>query len=195
MKKLTLTSLSLLLVVCSYAQEISGGVKGGLNVSSQKVDWAYGQINTQPKLGVHIGGYLVVMLDEKMGIQPELLLSTQGAKYKDFDGKTNMTYILVPVLFRYNFNEMFSAHAGPQFGLLLSAKAVSDGDKIDRKDDFKTLDVGAAIGVGVELPMGFNCGARYIFGLSQISKDVDGYGKFKSSLFQLFIAYRLFGGE
>lgn len=196
MKKLFATFLGLLLTICAYAQTtISGGVKGGLNISSQHVSYYGSSINTSAKPGVHLGGYLTVMVTEKIGIQPELLFSTQGAKYTDYDGKTNFNYLLIPLLARYNINEMFSVHAGPQIGMLLSAKSVYGGDKLDRKDEFKGVDIGGAIGVGVKLPMGLNCGARYIIGFSQISKDVDENGEFKNNTFQLYVGYKLFGED
>ena len=192
MKKLTLTSSILLLALYSYAQGISGGVKAGLNISNQNVDWNGSSIDTNAKVGVHLGGYLVVMLAEKIGIQPEILFSMQGAKYPDYDGKTMFNYLIVPILARYTINEMFSVHAGPQFGFLLTAKSEDNGDKLDRKDEFKGTDIGGAIGVGVEFPSGLNCGGRYVIGFSQISKDVDDNGEFKNSVFQLYVAYKLF---
>ena len=192
MKKLILTGSILLLALYSYAQGISGGVKAGLNISNQKVSWNGSSIDTKAKAGVHLGGYLVIMLAEKVGIQPEILFSMQGAKYPDYDGKTIFNYLNVPILARYNINEMFSVHVGPQFGFLLTAKSESNGDKSDRKDEFKGTDIGGVIGVGVEWPSGLNCGGRYVIGFSQISKDVDDNGEFKNHVFQLYVAYRLF---
>jgi len=60
-----------------------------------------------------------------------LLLSPQGAKYSDFyGGKLILSYITIPVLVRYNINDMFSVHAGPQFGFLLKADENFDGIRI-----------------------------------------------------------------
>ena len=193
MKKLTLTISILLLALYSYAQGISAGVKAGLNFSNQNVSWNGSSIDTKAKVGIHFGGYAVVMLIENFGIQPEILFSMQGAKYPDFDGKTVFNYLNIPILARYNINEMFSVHAGPQIGFLLTAKSEEgDGDKFDRKDEFDSIDIGGAIGVGVEWPSGINCGARYVIGFSQISKDVDDNGEFKNNVFQLYAAYKLF---
>ena len=192
MKKLTLTISILLLALYSYAQGISAGVKAGLNISNQNVSWNGSSIDTNAKAGVHLGGYAVVMFAEKVGIQPEIVFSMQGAKYPDYDGKTIFNYLNIPILARYSINEMFSVHAGPQIGFLLTAKSEDDGDKFDRKDEFDGLDIGGAIGVGVEWPSGINCGARYVIGFSQISKDVDDNGEFKNHVFQLYAAYKLF---
>ena len=192
MKKLTLTISILLLALYSYAQGISAGVKAGLNISNQNVSWNGSSIDTKAKAGIHLGGYAVVMITENFGIQPEILFSMQGAKYPDYDGKTMFNYLNIPILARYNINEMFSVHAGPQFGFLLTAKSEDNGDKSDRKDEFDGIDIGGAIGVGAEFPSGISCGARYVIGFSQISKDVDDNGEFKNNVFQLYAAYKLY---
>jgi hypothetical protein len=195
MKKLTLTISILLLALYSYAQGISAGVKAGLNISNQNVSWNGSSIDTKAKVGIHLGGYAVIMLIENFGIQPEILFSMQGAKYPDYDGKTMFNYLNIPILARYNINEMFSVHAGPQIGFLLSAKSEDNGDKIDRKDEFDGIDIGGAIGVNAEWPSGINCGIRYVIGFSQISKDVEDLGEFKNNVFQLYAAYKLFNKE
>ncbi len=87
---------------------------------------------------------------------------------------------------------MFSVHAGPQIGFLLTAKSEDNGDKIDRKDEFDGTDIGGVIGVAAGWPSGISCGARYVIGFSQISKDVDDNGKFKNNVFQLYAAYKLY---
>lgn len=123
MKKLILTCSILFLACCSFAQGISGGIKAGLNLADQKFSGDGFSIDTKVKPGVHVGGFLTVMFSEKLGLQPEVLFSMQGAKFdSDFlDGQTNFNYLTVPVLVRYNISEMFSLHAGPQVGFLLSA--------------------------------------------------------------------------
>ncbi len=75
LKKLTLAISILLLALYSYAQGISAGVKAGLNISNQNVSWDGSSINTNAKVGIHLGGYAVVMLIENFGIQPEILFS------------------------------------------------------------------------------------------------------------------------
>ena len=85
------------------------------------------------------GVFVVRMFTEQLGLQPELLLSMQGSKDKDdlYDYKITTNYVNIPVLVRYNITEMFSVHAGPQFGILVSAKEEFDGDKQDIKEHFK----------------------------------------------------------
>jgi Outer membrane protein beta-barrel domain len=195
MKKLTFTCSIVLLAYCSIAQGISGGVKVGLNLANQKISGDGISFDTKMKPGVHVGAYVTIMFSEKLGLQPEVLFSTQGTKFDidGFDVQMNFNYLNVPILVRYNITEIISLHAGPQIGFLLSAEAESDGDKEDIKDEFKATDIGGAFGMGVDLPMGLGFGARYIIGFSELAEDTDNVGEWKNSAFQLYLCYKIFG--
>lgn len=195
MKKLFLTAPILLVTFCSFAQGISGGIKAGLNLANQKFSGDGISLDTKSKPGIHVGGYLTIMFTEQLGLQPEILFSMQGAKFDIAGGdyKSNFNYLAVPILFRYNVNEMINIHVGPQVGVLLSAEVEFDGDKEDVKDDFKKADIGGVVGLGVDLPIGLGFGARYVLGFSQISDDTDENGEVKNSVFQLYACYKLFG--
>jgi hypothetical protein len=155
MKKiLSLLTLLSVISVGVYAQGISGGLKLGLNLANQTIKSSDMGFTASPSFrpSIHAGGYLTVMLTEKFGIQPEVLYSGQG--YKQNGGTLAMDYITVPVVVRYNFTPIFSAHLGPQMGFLMSAKAKYDGgDDEDLKYSFKGSDIGIAGGIGIDLPM------------------------------------------
>jgi hypothetical protein len=189
----------MVLAFYSYSQGISGGVKAGMNLANQKISGSGFSLDTKAKPGLHAGAFFVIMLNEKFGIQPELLYSMQGSKVDvgGNDGKLKFNYITVPVLFRYNITEMISVHAGPQFGILASAKAEEeDGDEEDIKDEFKGIDFGAAGGAEVILPVGFGFGARYVIGLNNIVEDQPDVDEtWKNRSFQVYVFYRIFGGD
>lgn len=197
MKKLLLTSFVMVLALYSFAQGISGGVKAGMNLSNQKYTADGFSLDTKAKPGLHAGIFAVIMINEKMGIQPEALYSMQGARwdYAGDDSKLKFAYISVPVLFRYNITDMISVHAGPQFGILASAKYEDeDGDETDIKDDSKGMDFGAAMGGEFELPNGIGFGARYVIGLSNIAEDdPDIDESIKNRVFQIYVKYTIFG--
>jgi hypothetical protein len=66
----------------------------------------------------------------------------------------------------------------------------------DIKDGLKGLDLGAGVGVGVDLPMGLNFTARYVIGLSNIADDVDGTDvEVKNNVIQFSVGYRIVGGD
>jgi hypothetical protein len=199
MKKLLLTGVVMVFAYCSFAQGISGGVKAGLNLANQKYSGDGISLDTKTKPGLHAGVFALFLLNEKFGIQPEVLFSMQGSRW-DFggdDAKLKFNYIAIPVLFRYNITDMISVHAGPQFGILASAKIEDeDGDEEDIKDSFKGTDFGAAGGAEVELPNGLGFGARYVIGLSNIAEDEpDVDEEVKNGAFQLYVFYKIFGRQ
>src|SRR5688572_1133730 len=122
MKKLLLTSFVMVLALYSFGQGISGGVKAGMNLANQKYTFNGLALDTKAKPGLHAGIFVVIMINEKFGIQPEALYSMQGSRWDNDgdDSKFKFSYISVPVLFRYNITDMISVHAGPQFGILTS---------------------------------------------------------------------------
>lgn len=195
--KILLTSLMLALM-CStglLAQEIDFGVKAGANIANQKLTGDF-NLDTKAIVSFHGGVFVVWMFTEQLGLQPELLLSMQGSKDKDdmYDYKITTNYVNIPVLVRYNINDMFSVHAGPQFGILISAKEEFDGDKDDIKDDFKTMDVGLAIGAEANLPVpNLGVGLRYIIGLTNVLSEDGSFDdtELKNGVFQIYVTYKI----
>ena len=192
MKKiLSLFAFVALLAVGANAQGVSGGLKLGLNMAGQTISSSGFTASPSIRPSIHAGGYLTLMLSEKFGVQPEVLYSGQG--YKQNGGTMKVNYITVPVLLRLNFTEVFSMHLGPQIGILASAKAEINGESEDMKEYLKGTDIGAALGLGVDLPMGLNFGARFVKGFSNIIDETDGDYKQKNFAFQVSVGYKLFG--
>src|SRR6187402_3045285 len=126
----TLLASLMLASLCSsglYAQGLDFGVKAGVNIANQKITGDY-EPDTKAKIGVHGGVFVTWMFSEKLGLQPELLFSAQGSKDKSdlYDYSIITNYVNIPVLLRYNVTDMISVHAGPQFGILVSAKEDED---------------------------------------------------------------------
>jgi hypothetical protein len=190
MKKfLSLIALLTMITGGVFAQGISGGLKLGMNLANQTISAEGMTVSPSFRTSIHAGGYITAMISEKFGIQPEILYSGQGAKNGDFSFKAN--YISVPVMLRWNFTSLFSIHAGPQLGILMSAKEEFGGESVDVKDDYKSTDIGVAAGVGIDLPMGLNFGFRFAKGMSNIV-DSDEY-KQKNYALQFSVGYKLFG--
>lgn len=185
-----------MLVAYSYGQGLSGGIKAGMNLSNQKFSGSGIQLDTKAKAGIHVGGFLVYMFNENMGVQPEILYSMQGSNWDDDgdDNKIKFNYIQIPVLFRYNIIDMVSVHGGPQIGMLTSADIeYEDGDEEDIKDDFKGTDFSAAFGAEVDLPIGLGFGLRYVLGLTNVSEDDFAIEETKNRNIQIYAKYTLFG--
>jgi len=153
------------------AGRINFGVKGGLNYYN-----IYNDLNTNydPRIGYHVGIFGHIHFNNYFSFQPEVVYSTQGAKYKfnSVDTRYNLNYINVPVLFQYMFDNGFRIQAGPQVGLLVSAKSINDNGTIDNRDDFKPLDFSLSVGLGyIFPPTGVGIGARYNHGIGNINKN------------------------
>ena len=107
---------------------------------------------------------------KNFAVQPELVYSSQGAKYSNGSNNTTfkLGYINIPVMFQYMFDNGFRLEAGPQLGFLVSAKANST----DIKDQVKKVDFALGVGVGyIHEPSGFGVDARYNLGLSNINEN------------------------
>jgi hypothetical protein len=194
MKRIILTAIAVMAFAFTNAQQTRFGVKGGLNLSN----WSGGDARdyTKALVGFHVGGFAEIKIIEKLAIQPELLFSAQGAKieadgfFSDYDVKTN--YLNIPVLAKYYIVDKFSVEAGPQLGVLLSAKA--DGE--DVKDGFKTVDFGFNVGAGYHFTDNISLNLRYTIGLSPLSDNADiedegdYYDSVKNSLLALSFAYK-----
>ena len=149
------------------------GVKGGLNVNN--VGGADVN-NNKARIGFHLGAFAEMDIAERFSVQPELLYSAQGVKWEapGEDAKTNLGYLNIPVMLKYQIVDGFYGQAGPQFGFLLSAKRKYDGSSINIKEEVKTFDFALGLGAGYKFPSSpFGIDARYNIGLSRLYEDGD----------------------
>jgi hypothetical protein len=190
-----LTSILLFLVLGSstfYAQDFYYGPKIGINVNhltfsgNDAKEW---QDNSKFMVSSHIGGFVEIVYSEFFSVQPELLYSIKGARFKDpAEDDYKSAYVLknitLPIMFKYFVKEQVSLELGPQVSYLLSAKNIevngifssnlgSEAAGIDVHDEFNHLDIGIAAGVGYITKTGFYLGARYEYGLLDISESTE----------------------
>ena len=190
MKKLILSAIAIMAFAFSNAQETRFGIKGGLNLTNFT-----GDVDTNIKAGFHVGGFAEIKIIENLAIQPELLFSTQGARYNmigvNQSGSYKLDYINVPVLAKFYVTKQFTVEAGPQIGFLVSAK----NEDRDIKDAYKTADYGFNFGAGYNFTDNFSVGLRYAIGLSGIfdrnyEDFSDYYDSTKNSNFQISLGYK-----
>lgn len=168
------------------------GFKSGLNGSTITGDDIG---DTQPKIGLVAGGFAELCIDDYTSVQPEVLYSQQGVKYTDhngFDGTLKLDYINVPVLVKFRASNTLVFEAGPQMGLLLSAKDKYESTSIsgtdDIKDNYEPIDFGANLGLNYDLQNGWYFGARYYLGLSNINNHTDVNNK--NGVLQFSVAFK-----
>lgn len=190
-KLLLFVAVAVITISTAQSQELRIGVKAGVNFASVGGDFTD---EYDGRTSFHLGGLVEIPISEKFAVQPELLYSGQGAKseYDDSFGdsivigkeKLKLDYINIPIMAKYYIMEGLSVEAGPQFGLLLSAKneyeeSGFEGDQsgdFDVKDFYKTLDISFGFGSSYRLNNGVFFSARYVIGLTDITDDNDDFG-------------------
>jgi len=196
MKFLFLLLTAILITGAANAQNINSpkghiniGIKGGVNFYDINND---NNVSYDSKLGFNLGLLGHIHVAKHFALQPEIQYSAQGAKYTNDNGdnKINLNYINVPVLLQYMWDNGFRLQAGPQAGILVSAKSENNDTKVDIKNNYKPLDLGLSFGASYIHPStGIGIDARYNLGLSNINKngDVNSTNRgFQLSLFYIF---------
>lgn len=183
MKKVFVAAL-LLAGVTGFSQSLTGGLKAGVNVSNF-TGGDFQNVDKKALIGFHAGGFLNIAFGG-FSIQPEALVSTQGAKFEDIGGAdydVKLTYITVPVMAKFKTGSGFYLEAGPQVGFKISEDIGNQTINNFAKD----LDLSIAGGLGFQSKGGFGIGARYIAGLSKVG-DFSGVGNadpdFKNGVIQ-----------
>lgn len=141
------------------------GVKAGGNYS----DFSNANFDTEGLPGFHAGAIIAFDINEKWSVQEDFLFSTQGAKIKGgiSDGKDlKLSYISVPIVLKYKTSFGLYFEAGPQVGILAS----EDFKELTNDDFAEKIDAGMVGGIGYQFPNGLGIGARYYYGLTDISK-------------------------
>ncbi len=171
MKKLFFAAIIAVFAMTSVNAQ-TFGVKAGLNLANLTGDID----NNKALTSFHVGAVAEFEISDEFSFQPELVYSAQGTHFKysedlgggnsiDVDYKTNLSYLNLPLMAKYEVSEGISLLAGPQIGFLMSAK--SDGNDI--KDSMKGIDFGVNLGAAYELESGMFFDLRYNIGLSNIA--------------------------
>ncbi|MCT3760785.1 PorT family protein [Elizabethkingia anophelis] len=193
MKKVFL-GLGIVLGTMAFAQSTAGprfGIKAGGNLSDlTNLD------REKSKIGFYAGVFMNAPISSEFSIQPEVVYSQQGAKFKDFgnvtDLKKNLGYINVPVMVQYNATPDFYIEAGPEFGFLVDAQDKGKVNGVSYKssgtDGYNTFNFGMGLGAGYRFTPNISINARYTAGFTNIVKN-NGGDSVKNNNFQLGLGY------
>lgn len=174
MKKLLLL-LFLATASITQAQFIQFGVKGGVNfanIKSEKIDYSN-------RTSYHVGALLEIRVFQNMSFQPELLYSVQGAEQS---GSTtiDLQYVNVPMMLKfYLISNKLSVELGPQFGFLVD-------NNLNNTYEAQDFDFSAGGGVAVDLTKSLFVQARYMVGMSELSKKTEA----KNTTFQISLGLK-----
>lgn len=192
MKKIIM-AMAILAISTGVNAQITFGVKGGVTAANFQGKGSFEGISVNEtsgtKIGFYAGALAEIGVSESFFVQPEVLFSMLGgADKEDKDNKLDLAYITVPVLAKYKM-EGLSIYLGPQIGYLVSANAKDDEDTEDVKDQFKSTDFSAVVGVGYTLESGLGFDARYQLGLSSVAKESIGNFTQKNNAFSVGIHF------
>jgi len=205
MKRFFTLLVGLLLAGTAHAQF---GFKAGINAAV--LDGAPADLKAKYKTQYHAGLLYTYTIAGPLSVQPELLYSVQGTERKsdlaDYD--TKLHYLNLPILAKLTLGPVF-VEAGPQFGVLLTAKEVgtmlvapptpnsqAQYGEVSRQvqDNYKKNDFSLCAGVGFKMHSVL-VGARFNAGLNDINaaKSVTGVNnsQLKNRVFQGYVAFQL----
>lgn len=184
MKKISLLVFTALITVVSFAQEKPKfGLKGGLNLGTVGMNGN----NPDTRTSFHLGGLAHIHLAPEWALQPEVVFSGQGYEV-DNSFHEKLSYINVPVMVQYMFNNGFRLEAGPQIGFMVDAeREANNGTVTDRDAAYESIDLGVGLGASYLSHSGFGVGARYNLGLTDIN-DV-GTSDIQNRVLQLGVFY------
>jgi hypothetical protein len=172
---ITLAGLALLSTnVANAAEELYGGIKGGVNFANQNTD---PEAELDARTGMAVGGYVGIPVTPIFAVQPEGFFTMKGSSFEG--GSAKLNYIEVPVLARASFMNEASA-----------------SEDIDVKDNTNPIDFGVVVGGGVEIPFSegknsVGLDLRYTMGLNNID-DSDSGADVKNGVFQIMGSVGLF---
>ena len=181
-KLLGITAIIALILPCMGQAYMSMGlgIKGGMNFANATIKDNNGKtVNTNTLNGYSIGGLVEFGVHNPWSLVLEPSYVKNGAEFKDFDGKVNLSYLQLPVLVKAKFGSPdlhLFIFAGPNFGLNLdatgSAKFGALSTTWNAKDDIKNMDIAGDVGAGVSVKLMPNVhasiDARYTYGFTNI---------------------------
>lgn len=189
MKRIFLIAL-LFISIGACAQNFQIGLKAGVNFSNF-LGGRFDTIQNSTLVGFH-GGAFVRFMFGNFAIQPEAVISTQGAKLKH-RGVSNdykITYVNIPVIFEYETDGGFLVEAGPQLGF-----KVDESVPASTVENFaKGTDVAFDLGIGYHSKIGLGISGRYNIGISHVG-DFEPTAinpDFSNGVFQISLFYTFF---
>lgn len=183
---------------CS-AQELSFGLKCGVNVSNLSQDYTDYASDTDVKTGLVTGIYADISILSSLEVQPEILFSQKGWVESGNDFKCNyrINYLELPLLVKISFGDIVRPYlvVGPYFSYRLGTsyyKEIVNNLPIsgDLDDVIKKTDVGLSFGIGAQTPAKFTIEGRYSLSLNSISNDTD--IEIKNTNVSILIGFKLF---
>lgn len=175
----------LILILCLssfiFGQKQITFLKAGLNIADISTESNIFKSRTS----FHAGLGSENKLSDKFSLAPEILFSSQGANLNEVRKREyRLNYVNLAILFRYYPDGGFYFEAGPQAGILVSARQTAEDEYDSNIPNIKGQDYGFNIGLGFRTKSTLGINARYYFGLRDIN-DLEMSEQFKNGVFQI----------
>jgi opacity protein-like surface antigen len=193
MKKALLTVVVILAALSVQAQSFRIGVSGGVYstwLMNKNVFDQDDRLDIASSFGGRFGIDAIYAFNDKAGLSVGFnFISGHNQKYTgedknyDYDYKTKLRYLDVPILFRLTSSGGTYFEIGPQIGLLMSAEedyenSISPSSNYSGqnvKDGFNSTNIAALIGFGVDIDVTENLyittGIRLGYGFTDVTKE------------------------
>ncbi|MFY7653367.1 MAG: outer membrane beta-barrel protein [Chitinophagaceae bacterium] len=196
MKKIILGSL---LLICAFstlhAQSKKKEIGFIAGIQRSKLDITdLSQINLSEEAKTSFGGAFFLnwrLIGHFVTLRTELGYYTKGGTYRlnNQPVETNLSYIAAPAALVQVDLGGIKAYAGPQLGLLLTAKSKTGSVTQDVKNSFSTTELSGVVGAELNLPFRLLAGARYNFAISNISEIAQVQSK--PGMYMVYVGLRL----
>jgi hypothetical protein len=167
-----LTLLLLTLPLLGLAQRSGIGIKGGLLAATTTAQ----KIETTVVPGATFGVYAPFQAGNRLELQPELLFTMLGSGFVEPNGdRTSLRTMMiqVPLSAKLFLNNTFNVLGGFQLGRVINAQRIDPEGSTDVTDNMRPMDLGANIGIGLDMRRGWDLSVRYYSGLWTIFEEDD----------------------
>ncbi len=193
MKKIMVLSAALLVAGFAQAQSPKFGIKAGVNIAKFAGD---PDPNSEFNTGLAAGIYTNVPLSSGFSFEPSLEYSQKGAEFTtslNSEMKTKITYLDLPIMFKYNVTPNFGLLAGPQVSFFLDqeSKFVNGGSSTTfegNNDSYRKSLAGGKVGLS------YNFGsvmmnASYATDLQNLYTEASGNRDLKNQVINVGLAF------
>lgn len=164
-------------------------LQGGLNQAREKYSGDGASLTLGTRTSLNFGLNADFEGSDNFNLRSGLLYNGYGSKSGDGE-VSKLDYLTIPVLGRFKVADGFYAFAGPQIGLLLSAKSKYKDETEDVKEFYKGTNISALIGAEYKFTDKLSLGASYNAGLTNIGKeDMDDGGKLTTTGFSINLGF------
>jgi hypothetical protein len=166
------------------AQKQTYGVKFGGNTNNIVGD------NTKfvsSTIGFHGGFFTEMFVAEKTAFQAEFLFASYGYEIENVENNSDvrLNYLVLSVFPKIYISKTISLDAGPQVGLLISAK---EGKGMNVGRSFYNRDFGVNIGASYNISNKLVASIRYYVGLTDVTiVNINNYNR----AFQLALQFKI----